>query len=157
MSFIAGLGYFVSWGNYNDQTCFPLLDVVISELLTTAPAHIDKYRGPEREVIICATFFVYVRGIESLSPDPHGSLPLDLTGSLLDSHFQAFWLSSIPISAQGSAMWVVCLSIFKRFIIISCSFIYFFVYYLFIYLLIYLLKFVLLLFITIFVLVLYFS
>ena len=26
MSFIPGLGYFVSWGSYNGQTCFPLLD-----------------------------------------------------------------------------------------------------------------------------------
>ena len=41
MSFISGLGYFVSWGNYNDHTCFPLLDAV-SELLTTAPAHVNK-------------------------------------------------------------------------------------------------------------------
>ena len=43
MSFITGLGYFVSWGNYNEQTCFPFLDVVISELLITAPEYVDKH------------------------------------------------------------------------------------------------------------------
>ena len=43
MSFITGFGYFVSWGIYNNQTCFPLLDAVISELLTTASAHMDKH------------------------------------------------------------------------------------------------------------------
>ena len=42
-SLIIGLRYFVSWGSYNDQICFPLLDAVISELLTTAPAHRDKH------------------------------------------------------------------------------------------------------------------
>ena len=42
MSFITDLGYFVSWGSYTDQTCFPLLDAGISELLTTAPAQIDN-------------------------------------------------------------------------------------------------------------------
>ena len=70
MSFITGLVYFVSWGNYNDQICFPLLVAVISELLTSAPAHIDKHIWPERKVIMCATFVVYVAtSIESLDID----------------------------------------------------------------------------------------
>ena len=33
---------------YYDQTCFPLLDAVISELLTSAPAHLDKHIWPEK-------------------------------------------------------------------------------------------------------------
>ena len=69
MSFITGLGYFVSWGNYNDQTCFSLLGAVISNFLTAAPGHVDKYVWPERKVNICATFVVYVRSIESLDID----------------------------------------------------------------------------------------
>ena len=51
---------FCSWGNNNDQTCFPLLDAVISELLTTASEHVDKHIWPERKVIRHATFVVYV-------------------------------------------------------------------------------------------------
>ena len=43
MPFITDLGSFVSWGNYNDKTCFSLLDAVSSDLLTTAPAHLDKH------------------------------------------------------------------------------------------------------------------
>ena len=54
VSFITNLGYFVSWGNYIDQTYFPLLDGVISELLTTGPAHI-KHIWSERKVIMCQT------------------------------------------------------------------------------------------------------
>ena len=69
MSFITDLGYFVSWGNHNEQTIFSLLDAVISELLTTAPAHVDKHMWPERKVIMCATFVVYVMSIESLDTD----------------------------------------------------------------------------------------
>ena len=69
MSFIASLGYFVSWDNYNDQTCFPLLNAVSSELLTTAHAHIDKHILPERKVIMYVAFVVYVKSIESLDTD----------------------------------------------------------------------------------------
>ena len=69
MSFIADLWYFVSWCNYNDQTCFSFLDAVISELLTTAPVHVDKHIWPERKVIMFAAFVVYVRSIESLDID----------------------------------------------------------------------------------------
>ena len=69
MSFITSLWYFVSWSNYNDQTCFPSLDAVISELLTTASAHISRHIWPERKVIMCATFVVYVRSIKSFDID----------------------------------------------------------------------------------------
>ena len=69
MSFVTGLGYFVSWGNYYDQTCFPLFDAVISELLTNAPAHVHKHIRAGGKVIICATFVVCVRSIESLDID----------------------------------------------------------------------------------------
>ena len=69
MSFIADLGYFVSWCNYNDQTCFSPLDTVISELLTTATAQVDKHIWPERKVIFCANFVVYVMSIECLDID----------------------------------------------------------------------------------------
>ena len=63
MSFISGLGHFFFLGSYNDHTCFPFLKAVISELLATAPAHVDKHIWPERKVITCATFVVYVRSI----------------------------------------------------------------------------------------------
>ena len=43
MSFITDLEYFVSLDNYNDKTCFSRLDAVISELLTTAAAHVQKH------------------------------------------------------------------------------------------------------------------
>ena len=43
ISFITDLGYFVSWGKHNDQTCISLLDACISEFLTNAPAHADKH------------------------------------------------------------------------------------------------------------------
>ena len=62
-SYLADLGYFVSWGSYNDQTCFSLLDTDVSELVTTALAHVDKHILPERKVIMCATFVVYVCSI----------------------------------------------------------------------------------------------
>ena len=55
MSFVTDLRYFVSWGSYNEQTSFTLLDVVISELVTTALAHVDKHIRPERKVIMFAT------------------------------------------------------------------------------------------------------
>ena len=57
--------FFFFWDSYNGQTCFPLLDADISELLTTAPVHADKHILPERKVIMCATFVVYVMSIES--------------------------------------------------------------------------------------------
>ena len=67
--FITDLGYFVSWGNYNDQTCFPLLVADISEFLSTAPAHEDKHsRITRKKGIVCATVVVYV-SIESLDID----------------------------------------------------------------------------------------
>ena len=69
MSFITGLGYFAVWDNYNDQTCFSLLDTVITELPTTAPVHVDKHIWPERKVIMCATFVANVKSIESLDVD----------------------------------------------------------------------------------------
>ena len=122
--------------------CLPPLDAVISEFLTTAPAHIDKHIWPERKVIMCATFVGYVRSIGVFGYWPlsksglflwkkalkhskeyfvsgclkqdkeQGNLvfhtlglenasPLTSTRGLLqapDPHFQAFWLSSIPIS-----------------------------------------------------------
>ena len=43
------------------------MDVVISELLTTAPTHADMHIGPEGKAIVCATFVV--RSIESLDID----------------------------------------------------------------------------------------
>ena len=49
--------------------CFILLDSVICELLTTVPVHEDKRIYPERKVIMCATFVVYVRSVESLDID----------------------------------------------------------------------------------------
>ena len=70
MSFIAGIGYFVSLGNYNTQACFSLLDADISELLTTAPAHVDRHIWPEIRVVVCTTFVVvYVGSTESLDID----------------------------------------------------------------------------------------
>ena len=53
MSFITGLAYFVSWGTYNNQSCFPLLDAVSSELLTTAPEHLDKHIRPHMVYNLC--------------------------------------------------------------------------------------------------------
>ena len=53
MSFITGLGYFISWGNCSDQTCFPLLDADISKLLTTAPAHVDKHVTRKKGDYVC--------------------------------------------------------------------------------------------------------
>ena len=38
----------VSWVGYTDQTYFSFLDAVISELLTIAPAHVDKHIWPEK-------------------------------------------------------------------------------------------------------------
>ena len=45
------------------MTKFAFLDAVINELLTTAPIHVDKRTWPERRVIMCATFVVYVMSI----------------------------------------------------------------------------------------------
>ena len=86
MSFITGLGYFVSWGNYSDQTCFPLVGAVISELLTGASAHLDKHIWPKRKMILYATFtvymfVVYIRSIESLGIDLCLNLVLSLVCS----------------------------------------------------------------------------
>ena len=62
-TFFDGIHYWpwiiCSWGKCNGQTCFSLLDAVSSELLTTAPAHVDKHMWPERLVIVCASFVVY--------------------------------------------------------------------------------------------------
>ena len=69
MSFITDLGYFVSWGSYNDRTCFSFLDTVISELLTAAPAQIDKYIWPQIKAIINATFVIYVSSLKSFDID----------------------------------------------------------------------------------------
>ena len=82
MSFIIGLGCFVSSDNYNDQTCFALLDTVIGELLTTVPVHVDKHEWPESKVVMCATFVLYVRIIESLDIDLCLSLVVTLEEGL---------------------------------------------------------------------------
>ena len=64
MSFITDLGYFVSWGNYNDQTCFCLLDTDIIELLTAALAHEDEHIIMTRKkgdyvCNLCCLFYEY--------------------------------------------------------------------------------------------------
>ena len=63
MSFITGLGYFVSFGNYNDQTCFPLQDAVISQLLTNAPAHIDKHMTRKKGDYVCNLCYKFMLGV----------------------------------------------------------------------------------------------
>ena len=43
------------------RTTFICCMLSLVRLLTTAPAHVDKHIWPERKVIMCATFVVYVR------------------------------------------------------------------------------------------------
>ena len=91
-SFFTDPGYFVSWGSYNDQTCFHLLDAVISELLTTASAHASTYDQKERWLF--ATFVVYsVRGMAS-----------------------GYW----PLSGPGLFLWKKTLKHCKEFFVSGC-------------------------------------
>ena len=103
MSFITGLGYFVSWGSYNDQTCFLFLAAVSSELLTGAPIHVDKHKWPEGKVIMCAIFVVYVRNIV------FGYWPLSKPGLFLwkralkhsKENFVSGWLKLDEVPGNG--------------------------------------------------------
>ena len=45
------------------MTRLAFLDAVVCELLATAAAHVDKHIWPARQVIMCATFVVYLRSI----------------------------------------------------------------------------------------------
>ena len=129
---------------YNVQACFSLLGATFSESLTAAPAHVDKHIWPEGKVIMCVTFVVYVRSVESLEINlclslfcssgrkikmkhrkeyfvsgclkqdkvPKNrvfhTLYLEKAFSLLRTHtrhFQAFWLSSSPVSVSYLRHW----------------------------------------------------
>ena len=63
MSLITGLGYFVSWGNCNDHIFAFFFWMLSFVNYNCSCPHTQAYMT--RKVIMCATFFVYVRSIES--------------------------------------------------------------------------------------------